>query len=86
MWSTLRTHCLYSVWEIRSRSKQALLPGAVPTLTHPGWGAFVSTLSPRAAWSPRDPCCVCICCAHSTPQAHQTSLMKGKCNDELFHG
>ena len=30
-----------------------------------GWG-YVSSLSPRAAWPPGDPCCVSICFAHSS--------------------
>ena len=64
--------------EICSGSKQAWLPGAVTTFTHPG-----RTLSPPCPHvQPGHPGTHAVCVSALLtvhPMVHQTSLMKGKC-------
>lgn len=57
-----------------------------PTFTHwgGGGGGLCVHLVPMCSLVTPGGCAVCICSAHSAPMVHQTSLIKGKCKDELF--
>ena len=86
VWSTAKntiasTLCWNSVLGL---SKRGFLVQSPPSLTCGGVDSL-STLSPRADWSALGAvlCASALLTAH--PMVHQTSLIKGKCKDELFH-